>query len=216
MRTEVYQLSDGTGMFDMKGNGENILYYNHQPFAIEWFNNQGSIEKYLARANKPIQANSQLESMRFFAEEGIPDYVELSSATYPLITLCTNGTYELIYPFEDSSFGLDLIEYGERSIEEFYPTAMTLICLQKRETLQEERINYFEERIAKGRRPVIFVIGFYEGGDKYIIDGHHKAMAYWRAGITPRVLFIKKQLTVRDKLSSEAFKEAIDKVVTRK
>jgi hypothetical protein len=215
MRTEIYQLSDGMGIFDMKGDGENILYYNQQPFAVEWFNNQGSIEKYLARANKSTQINRQLESMRFFAEEGIPDYVELNSAIYPLIALCTNGTYELFYPFEDTSFGLDLIEDDE-NIKLFYPTSMTLICLQKKEDLQEERINYFEERIAKGKRPVIFVFGFYEAGDKYIIDGHHKAIAYFRAQITPRIFFIKKQLTVKDKLCSEAFKEAIDKVAARK
>lgn len=119
MRTEIYQLANGRGVFDLKGDGENILYHNQKPFAVEWFSNKGSIEKYLARTAGPIQVNYQVESMRFFAEEGIPDYVELSNAVYPLLELCTRGTYELIYPFESTSFDLDLVEYDQETVTEF-------------------------------------------------------------------------------------------------
>jgi hypothetical protein len=211
MRTEIYQLTDGIGLFNLKGEGENILYYDQRPLAIEWFDNQGSIGKYLVRAGQRQLLDTQLKDLRYFAENGIPDYVALSQAAYPLLQLLANGAYELIYPFNSQSFGLDLIEYGQTSVTHFYPTELTLISLQKKSSLDISRIRYFEEQIQAGHRPILFALGSTLGGDKYLLDGHHKAEAYGRLLQPPDVFFIR-QCTVPGEgaLSREALAAGLD------
>jgi len=68
--------------------------------------------------------------MRYYAENGMLNDVKLVYAIDPLLKLLSNGTYELIYPFESSEYGLDLVEYEERQMVNLYPTELTLVCLQ--------------------------------------------------------------------------------------
>jgi len=194
MRTERCEISDGTGLFDIRGTAENILYYNQKPYAYEWSDNMGSMGKYLARSNSKVEVNKYLNDIRYYAEHGMHDDVKMAIAIDPLLKLLSNGIYELIYPFDSTdNAGLDLVEFDKLELVNLYPTPLTLICLQPLKSLDISRIEYFKEKILNGVRPVIFVLGLYEAGDKYILDGHHKAYAYNALGVDPNILFIRKE-----------------------
>ncbi len=196
IRKERCEIIDGEGVFDLQGSGENILYYDQKPYAHEWFDNSGSIAKYLARSMSTIAISNELQQIRYYAENGMNEDVKLVYAVYPLLQLLSNGTYELIYPFKSKECGLDLIEFENRELIIFYPTALTLICLQAEKSLDIKRIEFFKEKIKTGLKPVIFVLGSYEDGDKYILDGHHKAYAYKSLNAEPNILFIKKKVNI--------------------
>ena len=208
MRKEICEIYDGKSVFDIHGSGENILYYNQKPYAYEWSDNSGSIGKYLARSKAPIAIKKSLEQIRYYAENGMHDDVKLAYAIDPLLKLLSNGTYELIYPFKSFECGLDLIEFENRKLINFYPTALTLICLQPLKSNDVTRIEYFKEKIKTGKRPVIFVLGLYEAGDKYILDGHHKAYAYRSLNVEANILFIRKTNNISD-LSENRKKDAL-------
>lgn len=212
MRKEIFEIFEGEGIFDLHGSGENILYYNQKPYAYEWSDNSGSIAKYLARSISTIAVNNSLRQIRYYAENGMHDDVKLVYAINPLLQLLSKGTYELIYPFKSSEFGLDLIEFENQELINFYPTALTLICLQPLRSLDITRIEYFKEKIKNGVKPVIFVLGLYEEGDKYILDGHHKAYAYRSLKVEPNILFIKKKDDLME-LSKDRKTEALNHIL---
>ena len=78
-------------------------------------------------------------------------------------------------------------------------------------SLDVSRINYFKEKIWDGMRPVIFVLGLFEAGDKYILDGHHKAYAYLASGVDPNILFIRKEGELKG-LVDDRKAEALDHI----
>ncbi len=126
--------------------------------------------------------------------------------------LLSNETYELIYPFKDSKWGLDLVEFENQELINIYPTPLTLIYLQPLRSLNNARREYFKEKTIKGVRPVIFALGSNEYGDKFILDGHHKAYVYRSLGIKPNILFIKKNDAFME-LSEDKKTEALNHIL---
>jgi hypothetical protein len=70
----------------------------------------------------------------------------------------------------------------------FYPpSGEHLIFTQPFETIDKQRVNYYQDIISKGQRPCAIVIC---GGDaNYILDGHHKLIAYKNLNINPPLYF---------------------------
>ncbi len=214
MRKEICEISEGEGVFDLRGDwGGNILYYKQKPYAYEWFDNLGSLCKYVIRSISKIEINQYLQDIRYYAENGMHDDVKLVYAIDPLLKLLTRGTYELNYPFNSiDGFALNLVEFENQELIDIYPLSLTLICLQPLRSLDSARIEYFKEKIKKGATPVIFALGFSEARNKYILDGHHKAYAYMELNVEPTILFIKKQDDMME-LSEERKAEALNHIL---
>ena len=71
-----------------------------------------------------------------------------------------------------------------------------LLATQSEESLNKERIKYFENEIKNGSRPAVIIFNcelpkqaLYSGN--FIIDGHHKILAYKNLDIEPPIIEIK-------------------------
>ncbi len=88
---------------------------------------------------------------------------------------------------------IDKTTYG------FYPfTEDCFVATQPKEKLNSKRINYFKKEIKAGKRP--FVLVYRDDYDpindfmsqNYLLDGHHKLMAYQELGIAPPIASVIK------------------------
>jgi len=91
-------------------------------------------------------------------------------------------------------------------LSSFYPYGLQLMFTQPFETLDPDRIKHYEEEIKKGERPMAIairvMIGKQESEDsyqdtsynstKYILDGHHKLVAYQNLNIKPNFILINR------------------------
>lgn len=94
----------------------------------------------------------------------------------------------------------------EHFLNGFYPYGMQLMFTQPIESLNPERIKHYEDLIKKGERPVAIairvMISKQEDEDsyqdtsynstKYVLDGHHKLVAYQNLGIDPSFILINR------------------------
>lgn len=94
-------------------------------------------------------------------------------------------------------------ELLERTTYSFYDAFYSaLVATQPAEQIDEGRVAFFEQEIREGRRPFAIVlsqwchVGAGEEWDSacYVLDGHHKLLAYARAGIYPPILSIASSL----------------------
>ena len=88
----------------------------------------------------------------------------------------------------------------ETSTEGYYPeTANELTATQPTESIDEGRVKYFKKEIKRGKRPFAIIINKKttipydeEWSDNYILDGHHKLIAYNELKIYPPLLVITR------------------------
>lgn len=73
---------------------------------------------------------------------------------------------------------------------------IALIATQSKESINEERVHYFENEIKNGSRPAIIIFNCkltkenLKSGN-FVIDGHHKLLAYSNLNIEPPIIEIK-------------------------
>lgn len=91
-------------------------------------------------------------------------------------------------------------------LNSFYPYGLQLMFTQPFESLNPERIKHYEDVIKKGERPIAIairvMISKQENEDsyqdtsynstKYVLDGHHKLVAYQNLGIAPNFILINR------------------------
>jgi len=88
---------------------------------------------------------------------------------------------------------------------------VNLIATQPKHIINEERVKFFEEQIARGERPfaIIFRCEYRRGddqkhraaSDRYVIDGHHKLLAYQRQKVAPRIAELIHHAETREEVN---------------
>lgn len=111
---------------------------------------------------------------------------------------------EIIYSWSKRSVGEQRV--ADISLNNFYPYARQLMFTQPFENLDFERIKYYENKILSGERPLAIALRVkrtaqddedsYQDTDfnttKYVLDGHHKLVAYKNLGINPSYIVINR------------------------
>lgn len=98
----------------------------------------------------------------------------------------------------ESEYGIsDIMEYTTESL---YPGSQSLFATQPYSEIDEDRVKYFEEQIKSGVYPFAILMNAYSATiDEYsayfILDGHHKLLAYANLGIYPPIALITRQYT---------------------
>lgn len=91
---------------------------------------------------------------------------------------------------------------------DYDPDNSCLLLLQCIDSLDESRISYYEGMIKNNSYPYLLVYNTVFNDDyeskNYLLDGHHKLMAYHRSKVNPRIISITHKLW-----SSEIFDPAI-------
>lgn len=91
-------------------------------------------------------------------------------------------------------------------LDSFYPYGLQLMFTQPFETLDGKRIKYYENKIRNGERPYAIAIRVKIAGQddedsyqdttynstKYVLDGHHKLVAYENLNLAPNFILINR------------------------
>lgn len=99
--------------------------------------------------------------------------------------------------------GMDSEELDlEKTTYNFYEgNSVSFVSTESKSNIDRNRVEYFEELIRKGKRPfaIIFSSHFFPNdgeadwiSEKFIIDGHHKLIAYSNLNIYPAIAMITK------------------------
>ncbi len=113
-----------------------------------------------------------------------------------MLALFAPGTYCLGYTPSTTVESVATVEYpcgpnADRELLGYYPADVrNLICTQTRESLDEERVAFYQEQLRAKRRPIVLTASAEEAWCEFVIDGHHKLAAYNRARVRPAVLGI--------------------------
>ena len=86
----------------------------------------------------------------------------------------------------------DILEFTTSNI---YDGDDALYATQSKTQINQERVQYFENKIQEGERPFAIILNAYleyedEESAYFILDGHHKLLAYQKLGIHPPIVLI--------------------------
>lgn len=88
--------------------------------------------------------------------------------------------------FNSDYYQSNLLDFSTRHF--YNMDGCGLIATQPEESINEERVKFFKEEIMSERRP--FAIIASKDSEYFVLDGHHKLLAYEQLGIYPPLLFI--------------------------
>ena len=173
----------------------------------------------ISEADKELSAEienrvSNVQSIEELKESGFLDLLETGEYEFEVFreketTLLfntnlynSNETIHWMYKKQTGKSRRDISHF----LNIFYPTGFQLMFTQPIETLNTERIKFYEDKIKKGERPFAIAIrarlrkhGWEDSYDdtifnstKYILDGHHKLVAYQNLDIKPSFILINK------------------------
>ncbi|MCX6317297.1 MAG: hypothetical protein NTW29_08400 [Bacteroidetes bacterium] len=92
----------------------------------------------------------------------------------------------------ENNYTLDVLEYSTHGI---YTGEQSFFATQPMDNIDQDRVRYFEERITSGERPFAVIFNAYLAAadtesSYFILDGHHKLLAYQELGIYPPIALI--------------------------
>ena len=101
--------------------------------------------------------------------------------------------------------GYDENEKTKKITKLYWPHKNTLTFTRSIESLDQKRISYYENSIRNGERPKVIVLrnkfiydeeiygkGFIDYSANYVLDGHHKLVAYRNLGVCPDLIQIDR------------------------
>lgn len=145
---------------------------------------------------------------------------ELFDLLKPLFKLFQNGRYRLDYydgnkkgdfidgyvlhspknytkkddtsEIDNSSVHSEVSSYFLANTTWFIEYCDVLLSTKPESEIDAERVKFFENEIKNGKRPFAIIVSeFGVSGQAFILDGHHKLLAYSNLNITPRFAYIR-------------------------
>lgn len=75
-----------------------------------------------------------------------------------------------------------------KDYDSFYPIDTTLVLTQPTSSLDGATIKEYVAKIESGRRPIALAVTTEDAWCNYVVDGHHKLIAYRRLNTKPIVI----------------------------
>jgi hypothetical protein len=202
---------NGQGIIDILSDGFVTCLKIRKPIAADWYDNGGSAGKYfaftpqyepIAKAFNDVLINGDdaqiLDSMSRFLQL-------FSAGEYSVYIDRNNRTdYELHFAYGQSE-DQPGFSYGY-----YNPGGANLMFTQPYARIDHGKVKEYETMIANGQRPkaVVFEAHFndFDIGESvdspmYILDGHHKLLAYKNLNIQPEYVLITKTRTGKDEFA---------------
>jgi uncharacterized protein (TIGR02996 family) len=192
VRLDLVRLSKGKALIEVRGGQDEIvLLVEGKPVALNWDDCQGSVGQYLVFTGHTCGSDYVRQLWQFMAGK-IDEARPLAEQLAPLLALFAPGTYCLNYTPSTAPETFDVLEYSSRtSAAWYYPSEQrNLVCTQKPEGLNEERVALHCEQIRAKKRPIVVTTTTEGARCEFVIDGHHKLKAYNRLGVKPALLVI--------------------------
>lgn len=210
-KTEKFQVCDGIGLFKF-GKNDSLLF-NNQPITAAGVADEPTLVYYFIIAGyerqKQIEITSHINSL---VQNKLNDNLDIVKVFEAIINLLPNGSYQ--YEYFDLTVGHTLVCHNESDREKkpsFYggicdENYSELFFTQKLDVINFETVKFYKDQISNGKRPVIITLRNYPGFE-YILDGHHKILAYNELTITPHILrFQNLDGKINYQIDDEAFK----------
>lgn len=194
-RSEEFTIEDGSAFLDIQGSDfDQLLCGEGKPVALAWPDCAGSICQYLARAGTPCPS-PKLESLRHILDGNLQDDVPLYAQLYPFLELLAPDTYTITY--YDAVEQYDLFTFEEswdpaRDHDNFYPWGHSLVLTRPSDLLSRQRILHWGKAIAAGQRPIAITLSMQGSDCEFVVDGHHKLIAYRELEAHPALLRITR------------------------
>jgi hypothetical protein len=194
-RQETFHLDSGTGRIAVRGDAVACgLYINGEPLTLHWNDNAGSIGQAFSHLGEWSYAEAG-DSYERLVEHGPSPDTPLAAQFRSLLDHFPPGDYHLA--ISQTQAGDEWLDWYSavqpiRTIGDYYPwEGTTLVPSQPEDRLDQDRILHFMERIEAGERPLMVTATVEGAWCEYVLDGHHKYMAYaelrvppWRLRIT--------------------------------
>ncbi|RAJ74986.1 hypothetical protein CLV59_11032 [Chitinophaga dinghuensis] len=204
------QISNGKGIIDIIFDGSVICLKIKRPVALDWDDLSGSIGRYYKCTPHSRSIPQQLTNNLI---DGTND--EILNGLKDFLQLFRSGTYKISMNPNDGTFFPDQhpqgVYYNDLHLYNYYPYEDDhLMFTQDRETLDQERIHWYEQLISQGGRPKALVFKatqFDPDGPTgvrlftdpmFVLDGHHKLTAYDRLGIAPELIIIDRKTNIKE------------------
>lgn len=177
-------IQNGECVFDVTGNSfESVFSVDTEPLALYWDECSGSIDQLLMRLsdfNYGLSYKAVFEMLNKSA--GSPNTLLRSLGV--IFELFTPGTYKVeLYRPRSNPFYI-FKEHILTAIS-LYPYGSTYIPTLSPANFKMPVVESYKEKLLNGLRPIALTCGIDNGCCEFIIDGHHKLIAYEELGISP-------------------------------
>lgn len=186
------EIIEENGILKISGNPqESVLYLKGEPLQYSWFAEIGTTWRYhIAKGitDKSIGENQKIQDL---SRRGIKNETDFLWITDYFKKFLCRGKYDFGY-FElfDDIYWVEIPENEVYKNFDYYGGCFDLSPTQN--NFQSELIDQYTKEILAGSRPVMILIHLAHSLMFFILDGHHKFLAYQKAKIKPHAIIITK------------------------
>lgn len=187
-REETFALREGAGRIEVRGDRYGCgLFVDGGAVSLNWCDCAGSIGQVFCRF-EDHNFEESVAAFRALVEQGPDPSKSLLGQFFPLLRQFPTGDYRLTVAQltrEDR-----VCEWGEpyrlSDLSDYHPHRGThLIPSQSEASLDLERVFEFIARIESGERPLLITATADEAFCEFVLDGHHKLLAYTEVRVKP-------------------------------
>lgn len=188
-------VTEGAAIIDAYSDGFVTCLKIKEAAAVDWYDCGDTCTRYYVMSPKAeaIKLAARLNEVLITGtDEAILEEMK------PFMNNFSNGEYFLnIYNNDQQTYSIvsDQVYRGDAPELNYYPDGIDLLFTQPGKKISPERVAWYEAMIAAGGRPkaIAFQVDMGEWNDgAFVLDGHHKLLAYHRLGVKPAVVLILK------------------------
>ena len=182
-----------------------------------WSDGKGSVYMMLALlGDDPDEAAFKAQNIDDLVADPPTEDRLILEGIKPFLTLFENGYYDIGIVRNDEHVEFSMPDAGTRIGGCYEGHFDGLYATQSRETIDLDRVAEWNSRIYGGARPFAIVTSLsngwgggrahslgYDPGASFVIDGHHKLLAYQERGVAPSYIWIRRVAMPGDKAEPE-------------
>ncbi|WP_255155904.1 toxin-antitoxin system YwqK family antitoxin [Ferruginibacter sp. HRS2-29] len=236
-----FTITNGQGLISIGLSEIGSYFSFRAPLSVVWGDCRGSIGKYFCllpydQEYRNALRDKLLGHLNTDFSENLQGLYDLLSPIFPLFQ---SGEYYLSFASMDSitleiTEATDIAKTEEKQKEhklamqakdptyyisnilEYstynnYEVDTSLYAKQPMSSIDQTRVQYFEEKISSGERPLVILFQSSIGdlySEYFVLDGHHKLLAYQKLGVNPPAAFITYAPQTEEELEFDAEKLA--------
>lgn len=201
------EITNGKGIIDIQSDGHMDCLIINTPYCVERYDYGGTTGKYVDFINieeRFTYTQALNDALTFGDEEKILESIK------DFLQWFSNGSYSVY--FYKEAINHDNIEYATKTdpithkgAHWYYHFQHSVhVFTQSYDIISKERVQYYKDLIEKGMRPKIIAISSVKDWRlSYILDGHHKLLAYLATGIEAEFIDITKHTTDEENKKNE-------------
>ena len=190
MKKEI-KVNNNTGVLDIKGSfSEALLTLNEKPIQFTWFAEVGTTWRYhLAKGliKSPFLRKAHIETI---LSDGILNEEQVNAVIRYYKSFLKTGYYSFGTYQLNRHTGFLPTTSSAYTASDTYGGIVGIIGTQI--NINTATVDSYKEQILKGKRPCLILFRNEHSHNQFVLDGHHKFLAYKGTKIKPHALIITK------------------------